>query len=360
MKILVITGSYPPDKCGVGDYTFHLVKFLSRLPDLEVGLMTSTYPTEDYLLDNVTILHNLYSWRLRNIFKIKKLIAEYNPNIVHIQYPTTGYNGIVAKYLPILCKAMGIKVVQTWHEHYISCGAIGWPNVLACDALVYVRPDLTALLPNWVKRWLYSTPKVYVPNTATIPVVFLDKERTFSLKQKLSKGKTIVCFFGFANKNKGIESLFDIVNPDTQHLVLICDVSDKNQYQAKILDLIKQDKWINNVTVTGFLSNHAVGEILAVADAVLFPFPDGAGVWNTSFIAARNSGVFTVATSKQSEMLGYHSDTNTYFCACTDILAMRQILNKYIGTRIEPKITYGWENIIQSHLELYLTLLSRS
>ncbi|PPC95362.1 MAG: hypothetical protein CTY33_01050 [Methylotenera sp.] len=360
MKVLVITGSYPPDKCGVGDYTYHLVKSLSALNHLELAILTSTYPADDYHVENVRILYNKYGWRLRNLFNTRSLIAEFDPDIVHIQYPTIGYTGVLAKYLPVLCKMMGIKVIQTWHEHYVGCGTIGWPNVMSCDGLIYVRPELPVLLPKWAKFWLKSTPQMYVPNAATICIPSLNEDQIHIIRNRLSASKRIVCFFGFANENKGLENLFNIVNPETQHLVLICDLDVRNLYQEKILNIIKQEKWVNNVTVTGFLPNQEVGEILAASDAIIFPFPDGTGVWNTSLKAAENSGVFTIATTKQLELLGYQKDRNIYYCAYDDINSMVGVLDHYIGNRITPNTSYSWEDVSSSHFQFYQKLLNQS
>lgn len=355
----MVTGSYPPDKCGVGDYTYHLVKSLSSLKNIELALLTSTYPTEDYHVGNIRILHNKRGWKLRNLFNIRRLIAEFNPDILHIQYPTIGYRGFLATFLPLVGKFIGVKVVQTWHEHYVGCDSIGWANVVSCDGLIYVRPDLPALLPKWVKYWLKLTPQIYVPNAATIEIPTLNDDQILTIKHQISTDKKIVCFFGFAHQNKGLENLFSIVNPDTQHLVLICDLDVRNPYQEKILNIIKQDKWVKHVTVTGFLPSHEVGKILAAADAVIFPFPEGTGVWNTSLKAAENSGAFTIATTKQPELIGYQENRNIYYCACDDITNMSAVLEKYIGCRIKPNMLSSWENVSKSHYELYQTLVTK-
>jgi len=87
-----------------------------------------------------------------------------------------------------------------------------------------------------------------------------------------------------------MDRLFEIADPAKHHLVLICDLRETDPYQANILRLANQTPWAGKVTVTGFQSAQRVGEILAAADAILFPFPAGAGEWNTSLIALRPLG----------------------------------------------------------------------
>ena len=359
LKILIITGSYPPEKCGVGDYCYHLTKHLHEdYPALKLAVMTSGFRSTENMITGVKLLDRV-SWSLKNIFNLKKKIATFAPDVIHFQYPTAGYNGLSARYLPLLCKLVGFKIVQTWHEHYKECGAIGWQNVLSCDALIYVREDLPKRLPSWAAMWLKSVPKSYIQNAATIPVVRLSQQKYFEVKGRLSQEKRIVTFFGFANENKGVDKLFDIVNPETQHLVLICDLNDNNRYHSTIINMIKSDRWQGNVTVTGFLPGQAVGEILAVSDAVVFPFSNGAGPWNTSLKASENYDVFTLTTTNQNDLLGYNSESNVYYCRCGDTVAMKRALNAYIGTKCSKSAKYGWKQVTQQHAILYQSVTGK-
>lgn len=358
MKVLIITGAYPPIKCGVGDYTFHLANALAKIPSVEVGVITTSTAEEFSVASLVKVLRVIPDWRLRHYPKIKRVISEFHPDIVHIQYPTQGYNGWLPRFLPILIRTMGLPVVQTWHEHFSACRAISWLNLLACDALIFVRPDLPNKLPIWVKRWLDKAPLKYVPNASTIPNVSLSSNNVRAAKQELSGGRPIVSYFGFAYPNKGIERLFEIADPQKHHLVLICDLDEKHPYQANILKLVKSKLWAGKVTITGFQPASYVGRVLSASDAVIFPFPDGTGGWNTSLKAAEAAGIFTIATTKDPCLLGYHNETNIYFASCNDIPAMREALNRYIGCRVQPRFTNEWDRIATEHEQTYRFLTS--
>lgn len=296
------------------------------------------------------------NWSIRSALQVKRIVSEFRPDIVHIQYPTQGYSGRLPKYLPLFVRLLGLPVVQTWHEHFTGCGVLGWQNLLACDSLIYVRPDLPQKLPAWVSAWLNKTPAVFVPNASTIPVPKLNEGQVQRIKQELSGGKPIVCYFGFAYPNKGVERLFEIADSAKHHLVLICDLSEEYHYQKNILQMAKQAPWAGKVTVTGFQTAKRVGEILAVADAVVFPFPDGAGEWNTSLKAAESAGAFTIATTQDTNALGYHERQNIYFAGCDQISDMKDALNRYIGTRKEVVAVDPWEKIAMTHEQLYKTL----
>jgi glycosyltransferase involved in cell wall biosynthesis len=358
LKILIITGSYPPDKCGVGSYTYSLANALAAKSGLEIGVLTSVGKDPPYDSSRVKLFRLISGWKIKNMFQVKRIVSEFRPDVVHIQYPTQGYNGRLSKFLPILMRFMGVPVIQTWHEYFASSG-VGWPNLLACNALIYARPDLPKRIPFWVIKCLGKTPMVYVANASTIPVVTLSSEQALNIKQDLSGGKPIVCFFGFAHVNKGMEQLFEIADPAKHHLVLICDLSDKDAYQSNILRIIKQTPWAGRVTVTGFQPARRVGEILAVADAILFPYPSGAGEWNTSLIAAQATGTFTLATTNDPSLLGYNEQKNTYFAGCGQVLDMREALNKYLGRRVQPLRGNEWERVALAHEQIYRSLFEK-
>ena len=356
VRVLIVTGAYPPVKCGVGDYTYHLAEAISVIPGIEVGILTSSGLEVSMNSSRVSVFRVMSNWGFRSAMQVKRIANEFRPDIVHIQYPTQGYHGKLTKYLPLMFRFLGLPVVQTWHEHFIGCGALGWQNLLSCDSLIYVRPDLIQKLPVWVRKWLGKTPVVYVPNASTIPVSKLNAAQLQNIKQELSGGKPIVCFFGFAHPNKGVERLFEIADPDKHHLVLICDLSKEYPYQDKILQMTNQLPWAGRVTVTGFQSAQRVGEIFAVADAIIFPFPDGAGEWNTSLKAAESAGIFTIATTQDSTIFGYHEGQNIYFAGCDQISDMRNALTRYIGTRKDAAEIDSWEKIAMTHDQVYRAL----
>src|SRR5260370_39959271 len=92
----------------------------------------------------------------------------------------------------------------------------------------------------------------------------------------------LVAYFRFAYRPKRVELLFEIADPSQHHLVVIGDLNSKDEYHKSILDRANQAPWSGKATVTGFLPAEEVGRILAAADAIVLPFQDGGGIWNTS------------------------------------------------------------------------------
>jgi glycosyltransferase involved in cell wall biosynthesis len=353
LRVLIITGSYPPDKCGVGDYSYHLAEALAARSNMKVGVLTSVAKGASLPLSSVEVYRLMSDWKVKRVFEVKRFLEGYKPDIVHIQYPTQGYIGKLPKFLPLLLRLMRVPIIQTWHEHYGECEMIGWQNLLSCKTMIYVRPDFLQKTPVWLRFAINKENSFYVPNVSTIPKVYLNKSQIHEIKNELSGGKPIIFYFGFANPNKGIEQLFEIADPVKHHLVLACDLNDNYPYQAAILSMSNNSPWSGAITITGFLSAQRVGEILAVADAVVFPFPNGAGEWNTTLKAAELAGVFTIATTQDENLFGYNEEKNIYYVACNDIDDMKKALKIYQGTRKDVVTKYDWESVAVVHEKLY-------
>jgi len=156
MRVLLITGSFPPMRCGVGDYTARLAEAIGRVHGTSVAVLTSqvagmpTLPNSRYEVFPV-----VSQWSLRYFPRIARLVRRWQPDIVHMQFPTQGYRvGYLPLLLPSLLFPLNLKVVQTWHEYYtkdnITVGLL--PNMLIPGGLIAVRPHYLDHLPGFHRR----------------------------------------------------------------------------------------------------------------------------------------------------------------------------------------------------------------
>ncbi len=93
MRVLIIAGSYPPDKCGVGDYTFHLANALAARQKVEVGVLTNAGQVNAFYDNLVKVFRTVSSWRNKSLLEVRHVVSDFHPDVVHIQYPTQGYGG---------------------------------------------------------------------------------------------------------------------------------------------------------------------------------------------------------------------------------------------------------------------------
>lgn len=347
-------------RCGVGDYTRCLAESLADRSDISLRVLTTvSAPSPDG--DPPWLHRRMANWRLTALGPYLRLLREFQPDIVHIQYPTQGYSvwsGPAA--LPAIARIWGgSSVVQTWHEYpnpaHTREGRAQLVMAAAADALLFVRPDFPDKISGVLSKLLGRAPRHFVPNASTMPVARLRPEERLNIRSELGIGaRQLVAFFGFAYPHKGVEQLFRIADPKRNHIVLIGELREEDPYHAQLLSLAASPPWRGNVTVSGFATSDRVARILAAADAAIFPFVDGGGIWSSSVHAAVSQGTFTILTSR--ERAGYAADENVYYAPPGAIVEMRGALDQHIGVRRDSTPANDWNAIALRHIEIYRKL----
>ena len=363
MKLLLITGSFPPMKCGVGDYSYRLVGALADDPHFKVAVLTSVAAADMAKLDGVEVFPVVKSWDLAEAPKVIKIIRAWKPDIVHIQYPTQGYGkGLLPGILPAMSFLLGTTIVQTWHEGYSRRNAPGlFLRSVAPSGLVVVRPGYKDKLHPLLRWALWNKKCVFIPNASTIPRIDVGEQEKHELRMRYLKSQQrLIVFFGFVYPHKGVDLLFEISNPESDAIVIAGEIGDGGEYFQKIKRRTLTPPWLGKVTITGFLPSGEVAGLLAAADAVILPFRDGGGEWNTSLHAAGLQGSFVITTSRDRN--GYDSEHNVYYAKLNDVQEMRSALDGHAGTRREHStdmVGGEWHRIAVQHRSLYETLLSK-
>jgi glycosyltransferase involved in cell wall biosynthesis len=347
-------------KCGVGDYTAHLANALSRQVNTSVAVLTDVSASPKPSNFEFEVFPISRGWRMSDIPRIALAVRGWMPDLMHIQYPTQGYGQRYFPWLlPVFFRIAGVPVVQTWHG-YDSRRMTRrlLPNSVLSGGLIVVRPeymDMMAPLYHWLNRRKHVK---FIPNASTIPPTQLSEDERFSIRSRFCKHNSrLIVFFGFVYPDRGTELLFQVADPGQHHIAFISDLNAADGYQKSILDQAQRDPWAGSVTITGYLPAEEVGQILAAADAVVLPFKDGGGMWNTSIRAAISQGSFVLTTAREHH--GYDSTDNTYYARPDDIADMRNALRTYEGRRNSTSrvaLRRDWDSIAQAHLSLYETV----
>lgn len=359
---MFITGSYPPMTCGVGDYTSCLVQALRKRSAVSIAVLTSEKlcRLESNLPSDIMAV--VKHWKLIEFPRIAKVIRRWQPDIVHIQYPTQGYSGggLLPFFLPALLSFMKIKIVQTWHEYYTEATA-NWHVALKAivpSPIIVVRPRYADHLPAFYRRLIQANRLHFIPNASSLPRISLTDEERHAIHARYAPAtKALVAYFGFLYPHKGIDDLFAIADPDKHHLVLIGAIDEADPYHQSLRARALRGDWAEKVSITGFLPSDEAARLLAAADAVVLPFRNGGGLWNTSLHGAALQGTFIVTTSHDKQ--GYDPDTNIFSASPGDISTMRHALQTYGGRRnTDDNIrNYAtWDSIAEAHLQIYRIL----
>ncbi len=355
IKVLLVTGSYPPMRCGVGDYTAGLARALRDSGKARVAVLIGEDGEEDAGIEMIRIR----GWSLRNALGALRAVVKWKPDVVHLQFPTQGYRSDWLPWiLPLLLRLAHVRVVQTWHE-IMPMGRRSLPLCFTAGAVVVVRPNYIESTAGWCRRFLAKRRIVFVPSAPSIPRAGLAENERARLHAELAAGQDrVVSYFGFAYPHKGIEALFEVADPRRDRLVLICDLREGDPYHRLILDRCRNAPWDGKASVTGFLPAEEIASVLSASDAVVLPFTGGGGDWNSSLQAAAIQGVFVVTTSSTAR--GYDAKHNVHYCPPGDTACMRSALESGIGRRIEPagEANREWARIAGAHLRVYGELLA--
>jgi glycosyltransferase involved in cell wall biosynthesis len=366
MRVLQISGSLPPMKCGVGDYTACLAEALAGLPGVEVGVLTSVEASPGRPQNSFDVLATIEKWGRDELGRAMQVARDWKADVVHVQYPTQGYGtGTLPWLLPPAFWRRGTPVVQTWHEHFF--GMTYQPNwhgfrwAAYCLALtpgdvVVVRPDYRENMSRWWRVVSRHKSLELVPSAPSIPRVLLSDEERVEIRRRFAPdGRALLVFFGFFFEHKGIDDLLRIMDPVRHRLVLVGEVKDWDPYQTALVERLRREPYASAVEWAGFLEPLEAGRILAAADAVVLPLRTGAGSWNTSLQAAILQGTFLLTTSLERH--GYDADRNTYFARPGDLSDLKEGLDRHLGRRnpVAPdeRLLPTWPSIARKHLAIY-------
>jgi glycosyltransferase involved in cell wall biosynthesis len=365
MKILLVTGSFPPMFCGVGDYSARLASAL-RSAGADVQVLTTRNQQGVLQEDSLWVHRTMPYWTPHEFPELETVLVAYQPDVVHLQYPTQGYdNGIDLARLMLRARcSQRFAMVSTWHEYPPQsitrakiCQIV---LALISRAIIVVRPEYRPHVRGLLAAALGRVPVHFVPNASVIPVAKLTEiERNALRHQWTSPDRKIVAFFGFPYPHKGVEQLFEIANPEKHHLLLIGNLTTTDPYHVQLRRLAESDRWRGHVTITGFLDQSIAANFLAASDAVVFPFLNGGGHWNSSLHAAMAQGTFAIATSESRA--GYDSEENTYYAKPRNIVQMATALDQYAGMRNQSATQVDpWVEIAKSHLKIYRSCIKNS
>ncbi len=342
-------------KCGVGAYTQRLAVALTEYGDMQVTVLTDVRASEAVTVNGIEVLSIVRGWGMIELFRIARYIKQLNPDVVHIQYPTQGYSGRMPRFLPLLMRLLAKPCVQTWHEP-----VLGWSGVLLAiglRVLVTVREDFMGSIPKLTQKALKRTKLIWIPAASLLPTAKLSDEQRLKFRQSYaSENDVLLTYYGFVAPLKGIEALFEIVAKTNARLLMACDFLSDDDYHRSLLDNIAIMGIASRITIMGFLPEDQLASILASSDAVVLPFRDGAGAWNTSIDGAVAQGVFVLSTSVIVN--GYNNERNIYFAKPGNVDEMIAAIQKYAGQHIACKQPIlEWRNIAEQHLNVYKQLV---
>jgi glycosyltransferase involved in cell wall biosynthesis len=311
LRILFITGEYPPQEGGVGDFTHILGKEMVR-QGAEVAVLASRVAGVERTEYGVVCYPWVQQWQLVPILQaVNRAIQKFKPDILDIQYQTAAYQlkpaiNLLPRLLPIHPWAV------TFHDLRVpylfpKAGRLRWWVNLhlarSCRvAIVTNHEDQTKLLGySGIKR------TELIPIGSNIkPSVSANQEAAFRQKWQLGSDKLVLCYFGFLNESKGAEELIaalDCVRKSGFNAVLLMiggQVGASDPTNAAYLKHIKHESELlglePHIIWTGFMKPEEVSGAFACADMCVLPYRDGVSFRRGSLMAALSHGLPIIST----------------------------------------------------------------
>jgi glycosyltransferase involved in cell wall biosynthesis len=296
--LLFVSGEYPPDIGGVGDYTVHLREALDAL-GRPADVLSRT---------------QVRRWDARSLVRL--LRSAPKSGVVHIQFQAGAYEllGDVC-LMPLLLRRTRprIRVATTFHDTRVPylfprAGSLRQAAVRllarTSDAVIAAdERDLIALGGPSPRR--HQIP--IGSNVQCAPGAEYDRA-AFRARLGLAPHTLTVAYFGLLNASKGLDLLldaFDLVagsRPDAKLLLLGGEVgaSDPTDRLTAARLEARLARLGERVVRSGWLGPSALSAHLVAADVAVLPFVDGASPRRGSLLACAEHGLPIVSTEPAS------------------------------------------------------------
>ncbi|MFL6485503.1 MAG: glycosyltransferase [Nitrososphaera sp.] len=319
MKVLIISGEYPPMKGGVGRYTKNLAEAMAKRPDIEVSVATGARPdsapdVSQNTDKNVTVFGDVTrKGDKRNSDRLLKIISETKPDIVNIQYERGLYevdttvrhtfwrlaHGSTLDRFYRLCPVPTVSTLHTVfprdeYSTYVKDRALRKEGRFG-----FLPPRLRAAIRTWVMEQRYAlllqvvnqsdgiiSPARTLQEVTNLGKVIyhgaepaidlslesstMDKKVEFRKYFGLPSEGTLLLAFGYAGSYKGFDVLSNLCLPRGWSLVV---KQTKHERGSEKPIEIGNDGGHNIISLNlGYLDDTIMSKLFFACDAIIFPY----------------------------------------------------------------------------------------
>ena len=317
LRVLLVTGEYPPMRGGIGDYSALLQAALLQ-QGIDVWVLTSTKAATGGpaapAASHVPVLPHVASWDFRCWAELEAAIAVAQPDVVHVQYQAGAFDlhpAIPLWPLRRRFRRPRPKIVVTFHDLRVpylfpKAGPLRHLVILALAvgadrAIVTNEEDAVRL------RWL-GTRVRRIPIGSNIPVVPCDEQQRQAVRRRfgVTPDELLLGYFGFLTPTKGVDLLLRALPQLEQlgirpRLLMIGGGAGESaasnlEYDCLIRGMAEAPERKGKVLWTGFLTPEEVSVTLQAIDLCVLPYREGASFRHGTLAAALVHGLPIVTT----------------------------------------------------------------
>lgn len=404
MKLLMITGDYPPIHSGEANHAFFLAKNLAE-HGVDVHVITSSHAVDSP--DDFATVHAIMpNWTWRYTPRLLRFIRKCNPDAIlliflgamyhrhpmttvlpslaksvlpHVRFVTqfeaTGSGASRANWLSRIVR----KAVMFWIGNSGSCHPYGTllrdsdSTIVLCER----HRDVLERKCNGVEKRMHL-----IPPPALIQMADNSTESRRNERRSLGIDDStfLLAFYGFVHHAKGFEYLLHAlsevceVESDVRLLVIGGEMRHKHsrdrvaaseRYVANMKQLARQLQLEDRIIWRGGADAESdrPSRLLYSSDACVFPFVKGVHLNNSSFAAAIRHGLPVITTATETTESAFRNDENVILCPPEDPnalgLAIRRLISSQTlrdalssGARDMADQWFDWDETVNRTLQL--------
>ena len=262
----MVSGSFPPDICGVGDYTGRLMEAAPK--------QWRSFVERD--------------WTPRALPGIFRRLMKLGPADVVIQYPTQGYGWSLIPHLLAIMGAVSHRYRTTFALHEFS-------------SLSRKAQLALALTSHFAERFIFTTEverdrarchSLFSRRVPTSVIGIISNSPRSDTWPRFSARTIDVAYFGHIRPNKGLEAFLDVMRalrakrPDIRIAIMGEIPTGYEEFATTVMNRLAA---IGGQLLLG-LDDCAVAQTLRDVRALYLPFPDGVSARRGSVLAGLGNG----------------------------------------------------------------------
>ncbi|MGD1992391.1 MAG: glycosyltransferase family 4 protein [Anaerolineae bacterium] len=386
MRIGLVTGEYPPDQGGVGDFTRELGLALTDL-DHEVHVLTHvSQEAVPSTMVRVPVHRRIRGWGWGCWGEVLSLAEDLDLEVLNLQYQAAAYGMHPAIHF-VPQRRPRPPVVVTFHDLRVpylfpKAGPLRrWiVRTLARRAdrvIVTNREDYLQLQPVDLPHRLRL-----IPIGSNIPMVPPPSYDRAAERARWDVGPDdfLLGYFGFLNESKGAEELMEALGYLVErgvpaHLLMVggqVGSSDPTNraYAQKVKRLVASLGLAERVHWTGYARPNQVSAGLLATDACVLPYRDGVSFRRGTLHACLTHGRAVVTTRPAVPLEEVSDGENMLLVPPRDPVALADAVvrlqsNPALRSRLEAGATalareFTWERIARQTAALFGRLTSEA
>ena len=331
-KIALIVGAYPPDACGIGDYSYQLVH-----SDIDKW---------------ICIIWK--EWNLTGLLKLIRKIKKLDTVYVNLQYPTKSSYGSLMPHL--LCIYFSLftnkRFMITLHEFMrmsITYRLAAFLFLLFANKIIFT----TQVEKDYAMRLLpFRRDKFHVIH------LFSNISKAVKIKET-SMRHFDFAYFGLISKGRNIERFIEIVKRiQLNHQVNAAIIGMVSEGCNNYVDILRCKSGSSGIEFILNKRDQEVADFLNECKYVYLPFNDGVSERRGSFLASVINGALVITTkgpwtTKRFDKVCYYMDDNE--CELLkDLLNGRNILISHnnIAEFLNEYDVKSWIDVSEQYFRL--------